>query len=221
LDTLRLPRLYRSINWERLAQHSEPATRTLAQVEPFKALGSFTSVGDCIKRPSGFDSTTMALCLATMPPRGPTNDPTLLTYMLPLTIASTHCSNHSQCGFITCSQAQAGIFRSFRKQWPTLEIGAMPGRLLATACSTTRLLPWKSKLKSTSTTWTQLMPALDHVSLDSCSPELWRGLLPYKTCRGRLEHCARAGRRLPACCEESTFVRHHWKMSRDVRGYPS
>jgi hypothetical protein len=42
LDTLRLPRPYRSLNWERLAQHSEPATRTLAQVEPFKALGSFT-----------------------------------------------------------------------------------------------------------------------------------------------------------------------------------
>jgi hypothetical protein len=41
LDTLRLPRPYRSLNWERLAQHSELChNEPLAQVEPPKPSGA-------------------------------------------------------------------------------------------------------------------------------------------------------------------------------------
>jgi hypothetical protein len=42
LDTLRLPRPYRSLNWERLAQHSEPCHTNPCSSQAFKALGSFT-----------------------------------------------------------------------------------------------------------------------------------------------------------------------------------
>jgi hypothetical protein len=42
LDTLQLPRLYRSLNWERLAQHSEPRHMNLRSSRALQALGSFT-----------------------------------------------------------------------------------------------------------------------------------------------------------------------------------
>ena len=42
MDTLRLPRLYRSFNWERLAQHSEPRHTNPCSSRALQALGSFS-----------------------------------------------------------------------------------------------------------------------------------------------------------------------------------
>jgi hypothetical protein len=42
LDTLWLPQPYHSLNWERLAHHSDFATMNLRSSRAIKALGSFT-----------------------------------------------------------------------------------------------------------------------------------------------------------------------------------
>ena len=44
MDTLWLPRPYRSLNWERLAQHSEPCHTNLCSSRALQALESFTPI---------------------------------------------------------------------------------------------------------------------------------------------------------------------------------
>jgi hypothetical protein len=174
------------------------------------------SAEDCTRKPSGSGSTTMALYLATTAPRGPTNGPISLIYMLPLTTVLTCHSNHSQCGFDICSLVQEETSKFSKKQWPIPETGAMPRRSPNTTCSMTRSLPWQSRSRSINMTWTQLAPVSDHVSLDLCSRELQRGLPLYKTCRGKLEHYTQGGRRLHTCREAFMSILHHWRMSRNV-----
>jgi hypothetical protein len=165
------------------------------------------SAEDCIKRPSGYGSTTTALCPVTTAPKDLTSSPMLSIYMPPLTTALTHHSNHCQCGSNTCSPAQGVTFKFSKKRWPALGTGAMPRRLLITVSSMTRSQLWWSKSRSISVTWTQPMLASDHVSPDLCSHGPWRGLLPYKMCRGKSERYARGGRRPLACHEASTSAR--------------
>jgi Chromo (CHRromatin Organisation MOdifier) domain len=174
-----------------------------------------------IKKPSGFGSTTTAPCPATTAPKDPTSGPISSIYTPPLTTVSIHHLNRSQRGSDICSPAQAETFKSSKKWWPIPGTGATPGRLPAIACSTTRSLPWQSRSRSTSATWTQPAPVSDHVSPDLCSCEPQRGSPPYKMCQGKLEHYARGGRRPLICCEAFTSIQHHWKMSKDVQGCPS
>jgi hypothetical protein len=172
------------------------------------------------KKPNGYGSMTTAPSPAITVPRGPTNSPTSLTYMPPPTTASTHPSNRFQRGSDICSPVQVVTFKSCRRPWPTLEIGASPEKSLAIASLMTTSWQWPSRLKSTSGIWTLPVPASDHVSPNLCLPGLRRGSPPYKTCQGRLECCAWGGRRPLACHKGFMSKRHHWRMSRDVWGRP-
>jgi RNase H-like domain found in reverse transcriptase/Integrase zinc binding domain/Chromo (CHRromatin Organisation MOdifier) domain len=213
-----------STTWNRrYSIMSRPSTSHLKATRPMmgRSLTSTSrSVEGYIKRPNGFGLTMTVQYQGITVLRGPMSDPMSSTYTPPLTIASTPPSNHSQRGSDICSPAQAGTSRFSRRPWPIPEIGVTPKKSPATACSTTKSQPWRSRSRSTNVTWMQPTPALGHVSPVLCSHGPQRGLPPCKIYRGRLGPYAQDGRRPPACREASMSTPHHWRMNRDVRGRP-
>jgi Chromo (CHRromatin Organisation MOdifier) domain len=167
-----------------------------------------------IKRPSGYISTTMGPCQATMLGKAQTSALLSSTYMRPPTTAPTPPLNLFRRGSATCSPARELTSRSSNRRWPTQTTGASHERLPTTASLTTKSQPWPSRSKSTSATWTLRARAWDPVSPVSCWPGRRRELPLWRTCRGRSEPCAQGGRRPLVCPEASTFVPHRWKTSR-------
>jgi RNase H-like domain found in reverse transcriptase/Reverse transcriptase (RNA-dependent DNA polymerase)/Integrase zinc binding domain/Chromo (CHRromatin Organisation MOdifier) domain len=168
----------------------------------------------CIRRPSGYASTTTEPCRVITRGRAQTSAPSLSTYTRPPTSAPTPPSSLSQRGSATCSRGLGPTFKFSSRLWPIRTTGASRGRSPATASSTMRSRPWPSRLKNTSATWMLHTHAWDPMSPVLCWPERQRELPRWRTCRGRSEPCAQGGRRLRACPEASTFVPRRSKMSR-------
>jgi hypothetical protein len=104
-----------------------------------------------IKRPSGFDLTTMGPSQVTTVLRGPTSSPTSSTYTWHPTTVLTLPLRHSHPGSDTCLPAPVGTSISYSKPWLTLMIGAWPARSHAITNSTT-------------TSWQWLTPSCTHAS---------------------------------------------------------